>query len=187
MLNEEKLNNHIPLTNFPFTKWWRRMGNVRMGQYTIDLFCCSFLFRFSPAAVWGPPWARVLQDMLPLSWGLPQAAGLSMFQHLELILLILVSAGVFLTFFSSHSLLTACALSEACFLWDATPWPWGLSHALQWVGWSCPQDCPSQTLPCSPPGSKPCLIHLGHQDMVPENGRWCVSQHNGGSWNKDRE
>lgn len=97
--NEEKLNNLIPLTNFSFTKRWRRMGNGGMGHYTTALFCCSFLFRFSPAAVWGHPWARVLQNKLPLSWGPPQAAGMSMIQHLELILFTLVSAEVFLTFF----------------------------------------------------------------------------------------
>lgn len=38
-------------------------------------------------------------------------------QHLELLLLTLVSAGLFLTlFFPPHSLLTASALSETCFL-----------------------------------------------------------------------
>lgn len=105
-------------------------------------------------------------------------------QHLELLLLTLVSAGLFLTlFFPPHSLLTASALSETCFLWDATPRLWGSAMPCSGLDGAVCQGCPSQTLSCSPAGSKPCHTHLGHR----ENGRWWVSQHRVWSWNEGRE
>lgn len=133
---KKNYNNQFPLANFPFPKRWRRMGNGGTGQYTTGLFCCSFLFRLSSAAVWGLPWARILQDKLALSWGPPQAAGMSMIQHLELILFTLVSVGVFLTLFSPFTSYWLCPF------WNLFPLGChslavGLSHALQWVGWSC--------------------------------------------------
>lgn len=64
---------------------------------TQQLFAAAPSSSDFPLLQCGHPGARVFQDKLPLSWGPPQAEGISMMQHLELLLLTLVSAGLFLT------------------------------------------------------------------------------------------
>lgn len=151
----------------------RRMENGGTAQYTTALLCCSFLLRFSPAAVWGHPWARVLQDKLPLSWGPPEAAG-DVYDpalgahspHLS------VCRAVSHTFFP-HSLLAVCALFWNLFPLRCHSLAVGLSHALQWVGWSCLPGLPWHLQPDTDTSLQPSSIKaLPHTPRTPRYGTW---------------
>lgn len=85
---------------FPLHQEMEEDGEWGHGSVHSSSFLLLLPLQIFPCCSVGHPWARVLQDKLLLSQGPPQAAGISIIQHLELILLTFVSAGLFLTLFS---------------------------------------------------------------------------------------